>query len=190
MSLEKRTRLLVAGALGQEAMTREEPARVGVGDEHRPVGRVEQDRVDGLGPQAVNREHLAAERLQRRPPHAGEAAPEALEQPAREGVQPPRLEPIRPGGANRLAELALAERGEPVRAEQAARAERLDRAGRARPRRVLREHGPHGHLVRRACWPPSLGSIAALQRDVEAQQPRLRRINRRTRNVSPLAKDR
>jgi hypothetical protein len=190
MGLEERARLLVAGAVGHEPVTREEPARVGVGDEHRAVCRVEQDRVDGLRAQAGDRQHLAPEGLERRPSHAGEAAPEALEQPARERLQPPGLEAIGPGGADGLAQLPLAERGDPVRAEQAARAERADRARRVRPRRVLREHGPHGHLVGRACRPPSLGPMAALQRDVEAQQPRLRRIQRRTRNVSPLAKDR
>jgi hypothetical protein len=185
MSLEERSRLLVAGPVGEKAVDREQAARVRVGDEYRTARRVQQDRVHGLGAEPDDRQHLPAQDEERRAAHAAEAAAEPLEQPARERLEPSRLESIGAGGPDQLGQRAFGERGEALGTEQPARAQRRHRAGGARPRGVLSQDGSHGDLVRSARRPPTLRPEPASQRDVEPQEPRLRRIHRRPRDLAP-----
>ena len=185
MSLEERPRVLVAGAVGQKAVTREQPSRVRVGHEHGAARRVQEDRVHGLGAEPDNREHLPPEGNEWRAAQGGEAPAEPLEEPAGEPLKSPRLEPIRPGGADHLGQLGLGERGKALGTEQTARAQRGHRAGGVRPRGVLGQDGSDRHLVGRPGRPPVLRPEPVPERDVEAQQPCLRGIRRRPRNLPP-----
>jgi len=210
MRLDEATRLLVAGLEGYEALTREDLPHMRVGDEDRTAGGVKQDRVHRFGAETGDRQHLPPQCRQRRAAHAVEAPPEAIEEPSREGPKLPGLDPRRAADADDRGQLGFGERGEAIRAEQAARAQRRHRARGVRPRRAPGEHGPHRRLVRRpnqhggpdmAPKPPTLGAPRQsrsaqrrpprprpeppLQRHVEAQQPRLRGIGRRPRNLSP-----
>jgi hypothetical protein len=185
MSLEERSRLLVAGPVGEKAVDREQAARVRVGDEYRTARSVQQDRVDGLGAEPDDRQHLPAQGEERRAAHAAEAAAEPLEQPARERLEPPRLESIGAGGPDQLGQLAFGERVNALGTQQPARAQRRHRAGGARPRGVLSQDGPHRNLVRSARRPPALRPEPARERDVEPQEPRPRGIHRRPRDFSP-----
>lgn len=186
MGLDEATRLLVAGGVGYEAVTSEKRPRGRVGDKDRAAGGEEQDRVHRFRAEPGNRQHLPPECRQRRPAHAVEAAAEALDQPSGEDLEPPGLDPRRSGNADDRGQLGVGERGEAVRAEQTARPQGRLRVRGIRPRRVPGEHGPHRHLVRR---PNQHGgpdtAEPPLQRHVEPQQPRLRRIRRRPRNLSP-----
>jgi hypothetical protein len=185
MSLEKVARVLVAGAVGQQSVAREQPARVGVGHEHRPARRVQQDGVDGFGTESSDPEHLAPERGERRAAHALEATAETLQQPAGEGLEPARHEPVRAGGADDLGQLGLFERGQALGIEQPACAQGRHRVSGVDPGGVLGQDRSHGDLEGRAGRPPALRSVATGQRHVEPQQPRLRRIRRRPRDLSP-----
>jgi hypothetical protein len=185
MSLEERSRLLVARAGGEKAVDREQAARVRVGDEHRTARRVQQDRVHGLGAEPDDRQHLPAQGTERRAAHTAEAAAELLEQPAREGLEPPRLESVGAGGTDQLGQLAFGERGEALGTQKPARAQRRHRAGGARPRGVLGQDSSHRDFVRSARRPPSLRPEPSRERDVEPQEPRLRGIGRRPGNSAP-----
>lgn len=79
---------------------RQHAARGGVAESDRTSGRVEQDRVDGLGPEARDLQHLGAQRSERRAPHPVEAAAEALAEPRREAPYAPRREALRSSGAD------------------------------------------------------------------------------------------
>jgi hypothetical protein len=185
MRLDEPSRVLVSGASRDELVAREHAPGVGVRHEDRAAGRVKQDRVHGLGAEAGDRQHLAAERQERGAAHAVEAPGEAAEQPAGERLEPARLQAIGAGGADDLAQLALADGGDAVATQQAARAQGGHGAGRLARVRVLGEHGAHRDLVRGAGGPPALRPEAPLERRVEPQQPRLRRIGRRARNLTP-----
>ena len=185
MSLEERPRVLVAGAVGEKAVDREQPARVRVGDEHRPARRVQQDRVHGLGAEPGDRQHLPAQGEERRAAHAAEAPAEPLEQPARERLESPCFESIGPRRANHLGQLPFGERGQGLGTQKPARAQRRHRAGGARPGCVLGQDGSHRDLVRSARRPPALRPEPALEGDVESQESRLRGIRRRPRDLAP-----
>jgi len=178
----ERARLLVPGAWRNQAMTGQHATRVGVGDEHRPSRRVEKDDVDGLGPEARNAEQLGAQGCQRRPAQPVEAAAVAIEEPAREAKQAPRLLAIRPRRADQGPELGLGDGGEAARVEHPARAERSHGSRGVRPRRVLDQDGADGDLVWRASGPPALRSQPIEQRHVQAEQARLDGIARRARD--------
>jgi hypothetical protein len=185
MSLEERACVLVSRAVGEKAVDREQAARVRVGDEHRTARRVQQDRVHGLGAEPDDRQHLPAQGDEGRAAHAAEAAAEPLDQPAREGLESPRLQPIRPRRANHLRQLLFGERGQALGTQKPASPQRGHRASGARPRGVLGQDGAHRDLVRSARRPPALRPEAARERDVEPQQPRFRGIYRRPRDLAP-----
>lgn len=171
---------LVAGIAGKQAVAGQDPPGIRVGNEHWPAGRVEEDRVDRLGPEARHGEQLAAQRPQGRPPEARPATPEAAEEPAGEALQPAGLEPVGPRGTNNGSQRRFVQRGDPLGLQQPAVAQRGHRARGVRPRRVLREHGPHRDLVRCPARPPALVAEAPEQRGVQAQEPGLDGIARRS----------
>jgi hypothetical protein len=185
VSLEERARVLVAGAVGKQPVDGQHAARVGVGDERGAASGVQQDRVRGLGPEADDPQHLAAEGGQWCPAHAVEAPAEPIEQPARERLESPRLEPIRPGRADDLGQLVFGKRGQALGAEETARAQGADRAGSVHPPGVLGQDRADRHLVRRPRRPPALRPESARERDVETQQPRLDGVRRGPGNLSP-----
>jgi len=185
MRLEQAAGLLVSGLPRQQAVSRQDAADVRVRHEHRTAHRVEQDRVDRLGPESGNGEQLATQRRQRRSPQPAEPAVEPLQQPSRERLKPPRLDAVEPGGADGLPELGPTDGGQAFGTEEPARAQRRHRARRARPGRMLCEHGTDGDLVGGPSRPPALRPEASLERDVGTQQPCLHRIRRRPGNVPP-----
>jgi hypothetical protein len=182
MSFQEGARVLVARRWRQQAMACEHPAGVGVGDEHRPAGRVEQDRVHGFRPEPGHPEHLSAELLERRPAQPIPAPAPALHEPGGQSLEPPCLHPVGARGADRLRQLGFGDLVQASRREPSPGAQGGDGARSAGPRRVLREHRAHGHLVGRSARPPVLRAEAPQQRHVQAEQPRLDRVGRRTGN--------
>jgi hypothetical protein len=176
MRLEELPCLLVAGPTGNQAVAREHPADVGVSHEDRTTGRVEQDRVHRLGPEPTHLEQRPAELDERGDPHAPESSPETGEEPSREGLEPLRLHPIGPGGADDRGELGPGRSGKAAGRQQGVRSESGHGPGGIRPCGVLREHGAHGDLERRPSRPPALGTEPALQREVEPEEPGLDQI--------------
>jgi hypothetical protein len=183
--LEEGAGVLVPAAAGKQAMALEHPARVGVGHEDRPAGRVEQDRVGRLRPQAAETEQLAPQRRQRRPAERAEVAAAACEQPGGELEQPVGLEPVGAGGPDQPRQGGGRAGGQAPGRQQAARAQRGDRPCRSRPGGVLREDRADGDLERRAGRPPVLRAVMGEQAPVEPEQARLDRIAWRPGNPAP-----
>jgi len=171
--LDERARVFVSGGRGQQSLLRERTTRIGIGDEDGPVGRVEEDGVDGLGAEAGHAQQLPAQPAERRPAQPVKASLEARQQPFGERVQPPGLQTVGPGRADHLGQLGLRHGGQSRRRQQAARAQRDDRAGGVRPGGVLREDRARSDLEGGAPGPPVLRPMAAQQVAVQVQQPRL-----------------
>jgi hypothetical protein len=188
--LEERPGPLVVRAGRQQPVADQHPTGVGVGREDGTAGRVQEDRVGGLGSQTRHPQQLAPQRSQRRPAHRAELAREARQEPAGEGLQAVGLEPVRPGGAHERGQRGEARGGKPSRPQQAPRAQRPHGAGRARPGGVLGEDRPHGDLERGAGRPPALRAVMPQQRPVQAQQASLERIARWTGDASPRSQHR
>ena len=190
MRLEKRPRVLVSDAAGREPVTREHPAGVGVGDEHRAARRIEKDGVGRLRPQTGHPQHLASQRPERRPAQPTEIAVEAREQPAGEVEQPPRLEPIGTGGPDQWREPRDWRCRQAFGNQQAASSQRLDGPRGAAPRRVLGQDRAHGDFEQGHRRPPALGTVVGEQRAVEPQQTGLHGIAWRAGNAAPGAQHR
>ena len=123
MGLEELARGFVAEVGGEEAVPGENPARVRVRDEHRPPSRIQQNRVDGFRSEPRHAEQLAPERGERRAPQSVESAGDVGPEPARDGLQPSRLHPMRPGRPDQPGQLRLGHVIETPGDEQALRAE-------------------------------------------------------------------
>ncbi len=189
VSFEKLARRLIARRGGDQPVTREHTACVRIGHEDGPAGRVEKDGIGRLRPEPGNREQRGAEWQQRLTSEPVKAPGEARVQPAREVAQPAGFQSIGAGGADRGREIGLRHRGEPARIEQPARPQLRHGARGVRPRRVLREDRAGGDLVGAPSRPPGLRAEATQKRDVQAQQARLQRIARRSRNAPPTGKE-
>jgi hypothetical protein len=178
--LDERPRLLVRRRAGQEAVTREQASRVRVGHEDRTMGGVDEDRVRRLPAQPRDGQQLASQGAQRRAPQAGEASPEACHEPSCEGLQPRRLEPVRPRRADDVGDCALVHGRHPIGPQQPMPPECFDGPRGVRPRGVLGEDRPDRDLVRRAARPPVLGTEAGQEIDVKPQQAGLDGVQRRS----------
>jgi hypothetical protein len=189
MRFQECARGLVVGIRADEPMPREETTCPGIGHGHGTVGRVEQDRVDGLRAEAWDRQHLGAERCQRRTPQGVKSAVEAAEQPRGEDAQASGDQGRRVGRAQRGAQLPLGRRHEAAGIEQASFAERRDGAHSVGRCRVLGEDRAQRDLVRAPARPPALRAVTALQRHVQPQQARLDGVPRRAGNTPPPRED-
>jgi hypothetical protein len=185
VGLEEGAGRFVRGLARQQRVPGQDSPRVRVGDEDRPVRRVEENGIGGLRPDPGHGQEGPAERPEGRAAQALEAAVETLDQPAGERAQATRLEAIRPRRAHRLPEVVLAGGDQAGRTQQPARPQAADRARRVPPRRELHQDRPRGDLVRGPAGPPALGTEAMLEGDVEAQQPCLQRIGRRSWDPPP-----
>jgi hypothetical protein len=183
--LELAPRGRVADVRRQRAVPGEHTADGGVGDEDGTAGRMEQDGIDRLGPEAGNRQHLPTERRQRLAAQGREASAEAGQEPSRERLEPSSARSIDSGRADDGRELGLADRGETIGTEQAASAQRRHRPRGARRRAALREHGSEGDLVGAPSRPPALRPEPPDQRHVRPQQPGLDGIRRWPRYAPP-----
>ena len=190
VGFEQRACILVPTAAGQEPVTCEHAARVGVGHEDGPAGRIEKDGIGRLGPEAGHGKHLASQGAERRATHGAEIAAEASEQPAGELDQPARLEPKSPGGADERFERRHRRGRQPFGNEQATGPQSGHRLGGAAPGRVLREDRAHGDLERCPGRPPALRPVMGQQRPVEPEQACLDRIAWRAGNSTPRAQHR
>src|SRR5262249_60110237 len=94
MRFDECARLLITSVAPDETMSSQDTPRVGVGDEDRATGGVEQDRVHGLRAESGDVQQLTAERAQRLAAQPLPAAIEPLEQPHRKIVDALRPEPV------------------------------------------------------------------------------------------------
>jgi len=161
-------------------MAGEDAPGVGIGDEHGPAGRVEQDCVGRLGPETGDLEQAGAERTERHRPHPPQSSVQPIEDPAGQRLEPASLHAVSPGRANDPGEAGHAEGRQPFGRQASAGTERRDRPGCVDPGRVLGEDGANGDLVRRAAGPPALRAVAPAERLVEAQKAGLEAIAWRT----------
>jgi hypothetical protein len=166
-------------------MATQHAPRVLVDREHRTMGRIEQDDVRRLPPDARHPEQVLSKGRERRPPHAVEAPPEALAQPASEGAHRAGRYPGRPGRLHGVGDVARGGRGQLGRIQQTAGAQFANGACRVWPGREPDEDGPDRDLERRPVEPPVLSPEAPLESDVEPEQPRLGVISRRPGNPPP-----
>jgi len=178
--LDERTGLLVRGRGGQQAMTREQASRVGVGHEDGPVRGIEKDRIRGLRTQPGDAEQLPPQRPQRSAPQAHEPSAEARHQPSTEELQPRGLQPIRSRRPDDLAEGGVVHRSHAVGAQQIVAAERRDGVRGVGPRGVLGQDRPHRDLVGSASRPPVLRTEASQEGHVKPEETRLDGIGRRS----------
>ena len=178
--LEPVADLFVARMRGDQTMAGEDASGVRVDDEHGAAGRVEQDRVGGLGPETRDLEQAGAERTERHRPHPPQSSVQSLEDPAGQRLEPASLHALSPGRANDPGEAGHAEGRQPFGRQAAAGSERRDRPGGVDPGGVLGEDRANGDLVRRAARPPALRAVAPAERLVEAQKTGLGAIARRT----------
>ena len=185
MRLQECARRLVPGARRDQPVARQHASRIGVGHEDGTARRIQQDRVDGLGTEARHGAELGAQGREGRPTDPVEPPAEPREEPACEVTETARLQPVGARAADDAGKRGLRHGEEPARIEEPARAQRRDGTRRVRPRRVLREHGPGGDLVRAAARPPALRAEAAQEASVQAQQSRLDRITRWAGNPAP-----
>jgi hypothetical protein len=164
-----------------------------VGDEHRAAHGIEKDGVGRLESDPVHREQLPAQGGQGRAPHRGKPPVEAIEQPAGEGAEPAGLHPVPSGRAQGALHLGLGSGRQSRGAEETAPAQRLDGALGAAPRGELDQDGSGRDLVGGSPGPPApprgavvpRRAVAALERDVETEQPRLDEIARRAGDSPP-----
>src|SRR5207253_3153363 len=71
-----------------------------VGDEHGAAGRVEQDRVGGLGPETRDLEQAGAERTERPRPHPPQSSVQSLEDPAGQRLEATSCHAVSTGRAD------------------------------------------------------------------------------------------
>ena len=187
--LEKRARVLVADAGGNEAMTNEHATGVGVGHEHWPTGGVEKNRVSRLGPQSRDGEQLTAQRAERSPAQPAKVATRARQEPAGEVGQPSGFEPPCAGRADQGAQRRDIGGRQADRLQQAGAAQPGDGPSGAGPRRVLHQDRPDGDLEGRARRPPTLRAMVGEQRAVQAQQACLDAIAGRAGDLAPRGED-
>jgi len=104
MRLEIASERFVADVGGHHPMARKHAARVGVGDENRPVEGIEQDGVGRFGPDAAHPEKLGSQGFKMRPAQPLQAAAGPLNEEDRERAEPPRRSASAEAAALRLDE--------------------------------------------------------------------------------------
>jgi hypothetical protein len=170
-----------------ESMAAQYAACVVVDGKHGAAGRVEQDGIGRLRPEAPDRQQILPQRREGRAPHLVEASAETLEQPARECKQPAGGRPRRRPGA---LQVGLGRRGQTRGVHEAAGTQRANGVRPLARWRGSGEDRAHGDLVRCPFRPGAPRAVAALQRDVEAKQPGLDPVARRAGNPTPAREQR
>src|SRR5262249_58477952 len=95
--LEPRAGLFVTRGRADQAVAREDPARVRVGDKHRAACSIEKDGVGCLRPESLDVQEASSKRYERRRPQAAEISAHALDEPVCQREDPARLDAWGPG---------------------------------------------------------------------------------------------
>lgn len=146
--------IVVAGL--DQAMARQDAARIGIGDEEGLLAGVKQDGIDGFRPQASQFEQLDAERPRRTGKELAERSPVSSIEPLDKGLNGARLLPKVAGGTDAGFEVRGGSGAQSVPLEESAFLKAADRYGDIPPRRVLSEDSAEDDLQASACRPPAL----------------------------------
>jgi hypothetical protein len=138
---EERLDAGVVGVGRRQAVAREDPSGVGVHDEEGAPGRVEQDGVGRLRPDARDAAELASQRRQGPGEEPPEMPPVLPRHVTRERAEPPRLHAEGPGRAQEGGQPARRQGEDGGEREGARRAQPSDGALGVPPGGVLREDG-------------------------------------------------
>jgi hypothetical protein len=157
--LEKPLHAVVVDVLRRQPVPREEPLRVGVDHERRPVQRVEQDRVGRFRPDPIEVQQLGAQDVERRL--------RIVAQPPRDDrLQALRLEVVVAGGPDDLGEATDVDVADALGIEQLRALEVVDGLLDVGPGGVLGEDGADDDLEGGIRGPPPPRAVAP-QEDVE-----------------------
>ncbi|HUZ47409.1 MAG TPA: hypothetical protein VMW54_12310 [Terriglobia bacterium] len=146
--------IVVAGL--DQAMARQDAARIGVGDEEGLLAGVKQDGIDGLRPQASQFEQLDAERPGRTGKEFSERSPVSSLEPLDKGLNGARLLPKVAGGADAGFKFRGGSGAQALPLKESAVLKAADRHGDIPPRRVLSEDSAEDDLQASARRPPAL----------------------------------
>lgn len=163
---------VVGGILARQPQTRGDAARVSVDDEYGLGRGVEDDRVGGLGADAIDRQQFLAQALDIAPEQVRQLAAVLVVQKSHERFQLFRLEVVIAGGADQFRYACLARAVQALRLEQSRTFQILHCLFDVRPRRVLRQDRPYDHLERGIAGPPVLGTEMCVEQSIDLPQSR------------------
>ena len=164
--------LVVAEPAPEQPEAREDPARVRVDHEERLAGRVERDRVGGLGSDPVNAEQAAAQDPRVFGAHGLDPPAVGGAEEVEKGPNPRGLHPEGPRGADQGGDARDGQRGEPREREPARPPQPLERLLDVRPGRVLDQDRAQADLERGFGGPPARRPEAADEPPVKRSEAR------------------
>jgi hypothetical protein len=156
----------VAVARGDQAMTCQDAARIGVRDEEGLLSGVEQDGIDGLRSKASQFEQLAADRLRGLGKERVKRSLVGSVKPSYKRFDGTGLLPKVPGGADASFKLGGGNRAQSRPSEESAFPKATDRRGDIPPTGILSQDGAEDDLQASACRPPTLWAELLQQRFV------------------------
>ncbi len=149
----------------------EDPSRVGIYYEDRPVSRIKQDTVGRLLPYSRYPQQPAPSFGEIACEHPVQVPAELAAEHPEKGLQPPGLDPEIPGGPDMPGQNLVVEAVEEVGLQEIFRPESPDSLLHVEPVCVLRQDGPDSDLEGRLPGPPVQVPEKAVQRLKDADEP-------------------
>ena len=183
--VEPTANCLVAGTRGNEPMPAQNASRVGVHDEARTAGRVDQDGVRRLRADAVDRQEPTPHGFQVARKHLVKPTGVVGPEPADEGLEPPSLHAIGSGRTDQLGQIADANLAQRRPIQKTLPTQGRDGPLHIAPGRVLSEDRPDDNLKGRFRGPPTLRPERSEQKVVDGpdRAPSIQRDRRVTSSV-------